>query len=61
VGKHFGFFQFSNRASTEVALQMLHGAVLGQQPIRLLFVCLILSLRMPFDYVELTVDPRSLK
>jgi RNA recognition motif-containing protein len=35
VGKRFGFVQFSNRASAEVALQMLYGTVLGQQPIRL--------------------------
>jgi RNA recognition motif-containing protein len=35
VGKRFGFVQFSNRASAEVALQTLDGAVLGRQPIRL--------------------------
>jgi len=35
VGKRFGFVQFSNRASAEVALQKLHGTVLGHQPIRL--------------------------
>ena len=35
VGKRCGFVQFSNRASAEVALQMLHGTVLGQRQIRL--------------------------
>ena len=35
VGKCCGFVQFSNRASAEVALQMLHGTVLGQRQIRL--------------------------
>jgi len=35
VGKRCGFVQFSNRASAEEALQMLHGTVLGQQAIRL--------------------------
>jgi len=35
AGKRCGFVQFSNRASAEVALQELHGTVLGHQPIRL--------------------------
>jgi len=35
LGKRCGFVQYSNRASAELALQMLHGIVLGQRPIRL--------------------------
>eukprot|EP00253_Pinus_taeda_P024036 PITA_24036 len=34
LGKRYGFFQFSNRASAELALQVLHGLVVGHRPLR---------------------------